>query len=64
MRYIGPDIPTLSDAAFLHFRVKNTVGDLILAEGFPPDFTPAGLARQIRAAVRLAAPSVDRGVRR
>lgn len=34
----------------LPLRVDSAVSDLILVDGVTPDFTPAGLARQIRAA--------------
>ncbi|HYL24618.1 MAG TPA: DUF1330 domain-containing protein [Burkholderiales bacterium] len=33
----------------LPLRVDSAVSDLILVDGVGPDFTPAGLARQIRA---------------
>ena len=38
----------------LHLRVDNAISDLILVEGVAPDFTPAGFARQIRAAALTA----------
>ena len=34
----------------LPLRVDSAVSDLILVDGVAPDFTPAGLARQIHAA--------------
>ncbi|MFY9553019.1 MAG: hypothetical protein WAU32_17880 [Thermoanaerobaculia bacterium] len=35
----------------LHLRVNNAISDLILVEGVSPDFTVAGFARQVRAAI-------------
>jgi uncharacterized protein (DUF1330 family) len=35
----------------LHLRVNNVISDLILVDGVGPDFTPAALAQQIRAAL-------------
>jgi len=35
----------------LHLRVDSAISDLILVEGVRSDFTVAGFARQIRAAI-------------
>ena len=35
----------------LHLRIDNAISDLVLIEGVGPDFTVAGLARQIRGAL-------------
>ena len=38
----------------LHLRVDNAISDLTLVDGVAADFTPAGLARQVRAAIEAA----------
>ena len=38
----------------LHLRTDNVISDLILVEGLAPEFTPAGFARRIRAALKAA----------
>ena len=38
----------------LHLRVKNAISDLILVDGVSADFTVAGFARQVRAAIKAA----------
>ncbi len=35
----------------LHLRADNVISDLILVEGVAPDFTVAGFAQQVRAAI-------------
>jgi uncharacterized protein (DUF1330 family) len=42
----------------VHLRADNSINDLILIDGVPPDFTVAGFAQQIRAAIEASpAPS-------
>lgn len=41
----------------LPLRTNNTINDLILVDGVRPDFTTAGYAQQIRAAIAAAADS-------
>ena len=38
----------------LPLRVKNAISDLILVDGVSADFTVAGFARQVRAAIKVA----------
>lgn len=45
MEYDSPEYQRI-----LPLRVDNTVSDLILVDRVAPDLSPAGLARQIRAA--------------
>jgi hypothetical protein len=39
----------------VRLRINNVISDLILVDGVRPDFTVAGFARRIRAAVKAAA---------
>lgn len=39
----------------LHLRVNNAISDLILVDGVSPDFTVAGFAQHVRAAIKAAA---------
>jgi hypothetical protein len=39
----------------VNLRVKNAISDLILVDGVGPDFSVAGFARQVRAAIDSAA---------
>ena len=55
------EFPSLTDAQkwydspeyrkIRHLRINNSINDLILVEGVSPDFTVAGFAQQIRAAI-------------
>jgi uncharacterized protein (DUF1330 family) len=46
--YSSPEYQKLS------LRTGHTINDLILVDGVGPDFTPAGYAQQIRAAISAA----------
>ena len=58
------EFPSMADAQnwyrsadhqkILNLRVKNAISDLIFVEGVRPDFTVAGFARQVRAAIEAA----------
>ena len=45
----------------LPLRVNNAISDLILVDGVSADFTVAGFAGQVRAAIRAAAASIPTG---
>ncbi|MYS18884.1 Uncharacterized conserved protein, DUF1330 family [Streptomyces sp. DvalAA-14] len=40
-----------------HLRVNNSINDLVFLEGVTPDFTVAGFAQQVRAAITSAGGS-------
>jgi len=58
------EFPSMADAEnwyrspqyqkILHLRVNNAISDLILVQGVRPEFTVAGFAKEVRAAIERA----------